>query len=113
VKTNVDDLKKYVTPSCLFVLLSNADATRALEAIEAAVKERLPSIPQAARKGGHVPAWLRKLRKQASDAKRMYKDQEELQDLGRKLQNAVDGFTVRGSPALSFTARDLEGCSRA
>jgi hypothetical protein len=35
----------------------------------------------------------------------MYKDQEELQDLHRKLQNAVDGFRVRGSPTLSSPAR--------
>jgi hypothetical protein len=64
-----------------------------LEEIKAAVEERVPpyNVSHTGRKSNHISTWLRKLR----NAKRMYKDQEELTNLRQKLQNAVDRFTVR------------------
>jgi hypothetical protein len=67
-----------------------------LEEIKAAVEQRVPPDrdSQDVRKRGRVRAWVPNM---AIGAKRLYKDQDELQDLRRKLQSVVDAFTVRSS----------------
>jgi hypothetical protein len=67
-----------------------------LEEIKAAVEQRVPPDrdSQEVRKRGRVRAWVPSM---AIRAKRLYKDQDELQDLRRKLQSVVDAFTVRSS----------------
>jgi hypothetical protein len=64
-----------------------------LREIYEAIAKRIPSHPAPVRKRDRVSTWIRN---KATDAKRMNKDADELQDMRRKLQNVIDEFTVRG-----------------
>jgi hypothetical protein len=65
---------------------------RVLEDIEDAVEKRLPAPdPEPRRKRDRLSTWVRN---KTTDAKRRYKDPDELAELRRKLQNVVDGFKV-------------------
>jgi hypothetical protein len=66
-------------------------AIRVLDEIKAAVEKRVHSDPQPARKRDLL---LASIRKKAKDTKRKYKDQDEIEEMRRKLQSVVDGFMV-------------------
>jgi hypothetical protein len=75
-----------------------------LEEIKVAVEKRVHSNPEPARKRDIL---LSSIRKKATDAKRKYKDQDEIEEMRRKLQSVVDGFMVSVLRALDML---LKGC---
>jgi hypothetical protein len=73
---------------------------RVLEEIKFAVEKRLPPDSHPVRTRDRIRELVPNM---ANNAKRLYKDQEELPDLRRKLQSVVDAFTVRDFSTLEVS----------
>jgi hypothetical protein len=70
-----------------------------LEEIKVAVEKRVHSDAEPGRKRDLL---FSSIRKKATDAKRKYKDQDDLEEMRRKLQSVVDGFMVSVLRALDM-----------
>jgi hypothetical protein len=71
-----------------------------LQEIDVAVKKRLSSPSEHARKPGRL---LGSIRQKTKDVKRRYKDSAEIEEMRQKLDNIVRQFTVSGSLKLDVT----------
>jgi hypothetical protein len=71
-----------------------------LQEIDVAVKKRLPSSSEHARKPGRLVA---SIRRKTNDMKRRYKDSAEIEEMRRKLDNIVKQFTVSWLLTLDVT----------
>jgi hypothetical protein len=100
LQANVKGLFEYFLFALLCVRYAYHRATRVLQEIDVAVKKRLSSQSEHARKPGGL---LGSIRQKTKDVKRRYKDPAEIEEMRQKLDNIVKQFTVSGSLKLVVT----------